>query len=58
MLLLLISIVFVIFIKGFLNSFHNILLSILYKKPCNPIEWWFPGIIGGIWFFLLMIYLK
>jgi len=58
MLLIYLTLIFVIFISVSFEAIATIIFNARHKMSIPARCWWIPSIIGGIWFYILMLYLK
>lgn len=58
MLLLFTTLFFILFIMTLVEAIADIMFMLKHNKYIPPHKWWAPAIVGGIWFFLLMLYLR
>jgi hypothetical protein len=58
MLLFFTTLFFILFVMLFIEAFATMIYNSKNNKYLGAHIWWVPAIIGGVWFYLLMIYLQ
>jgi len=58
MLLLFTTLFFVLFIMTLVEAVADIIWRVKNNKYIPAHKWWAPAIVGGVWFWFLMLYLQ